>query len=385
MRFFQKYDITRANVDLALADLPFATPKGTGKEDLHVLPVNLDDVDMKQIVDLINHCHVDASKLIILDVQGERDFPDIPKKLKRTILARAVFRKSEARNYRVLPLPATINDLGHCEGRDFAFDASYLVSLSGAADVSAFDSLRAAAKSPRAPMIGSMPSREMAIINGLTNTFTEKGADGIVRVKPSHGVTHQQVLDGLPSGDAVAVADRGFLVDARTFNAEADAIPVERYGQSWGDDRPAEDVPGEANMRAFTRNVFGKKLILNTGGVPFAELRASLSKSRAGVAVARFGSAPSRLWEIASAGRCAVLVGDVVKLPGEDVGADYSWIIARVSRDEASEAGQIAAQTLKWMSDDDIVALGRKARETFERFILPSSWLRWIPSAVEKL
>lgn len=102
-----------------------------------------------------------------------------------------------------------------------------------------------------------------------------------------------------------------------------------------------------------------------------AEFRRSMRESKIALCPESISSVfPYRYYEALSAGRVPLLVGSDFVFPFHDE-IDYSAFTIFCPRERAQEAGPIAADFLAKTSDDEIIEMGRKARE---------AWVKWLDS-----
>jgi hypothetical protein len=334
--------------------------------DYSILAAPIADLEEGDIPRLCSQLQILPLQLVLLDPVGEAEF-DLPRDAKACLVARSVFRRYE-RSARLLALPPLVEDLGPSPDGAFAFDVAYPCVLSTGLETATYNALRSwAAVTPGSKGMSEREAgtAEAAAVRNLFADNTERQADGSFRTR---GTAFSPGMYFSPLSDLKAMTKtRTFRVDAPCYNTKwREDLPVASFG---GGAEPMQD----ADARRLVSNVYGARILTGLGEVPRKDLRASLARSRCGVAVSQFASIPSRLVEIAAAGRMAFLVGESVS---PAFGKDISEWCTIISPEEVRQAGEFIDAALRRMSDDEIRAAGRAARSWFDHVGRPSIWAR---------
>lgn len=115
-----------------------------------------------------------------------------------------------------------------------------------------------------------------------------------------------------------------------------------------------------------------------------SEFRRSMHESRIALCPESIpGVFPYRYFEAMSAGRVPLLVGSDFVYPFTDE-IDYGAFTLTCSRDDADKAGEVAAEFLMLHSDEEIVEIGKLARQAWSRWLDSRNWPTLHAAAVLK-
>lgn len=95
------------------------------------------------------------------------------------------------------------------------------------------------------------------------------------------------------------------------------------------------------------------------------------------------GVFPYRFWETLSAGRVPLLIGSDFVFPFQDE-IDYDQFTVKCPRIDAPAAGQIALDFVRGRTDQEILAMGKLAREAWVKFCDSRNWPQLHAYAVQK-
>lgn len=115
-----------------------------------------------------------------------------------------------------------------------------------------------------------------------------------------------------------------------------------------------------------------------------AEFRRSMRESRLALCPESIpGVLPYRFFEAMSAGRVPVLVSSDFVLPFTDE-IPYDKFILRVSRDDASRADVAIQEFIKLTTDEELIRMGKLAREYWVKYLNREDWARTMAYSVDK-
>lgn len=92
---------------------------------------------------------------------------------------------------------------------------------------------------------------------------------------------------------------------------------------------------------------------------------------------------PYRYWECLSAGRVPLLVGSEFVFPFQDE-IDYDRFTVKCARIDAPAAGEIALDFVRGRTDQEILAMGKLAREAWVKFCNSRDWPKLHAYAIQK-
>lgn len=144
-------------------------------------------------------------------------------------------------------------------------------------------------------------------------------------------------------------------------------------------------IAGGLKCDIATYNDFTGYIFFEAEGVRRrAEFRRSMRESRICLCPESIdGVFPYRYFEAMSAGRVPLLVGSEFVYPFADE-IDYGAFTLTCSRNDADKAGQVAAEFLSSHSDEEIVEIGKLARQAWSRWLDSRNWPTLHAAAVLK-